>query len=282
MCQVEDLKIIFTEIKSDNYSGSGNLLGNLISDILECSDPEQGASDITVPETIQLFSTFRDEMNDFAVITHFCDRIIENLKNSPEVMPDLKRLITEYNKKWNNVNDRIADNFINNINISGKTVLLHSQSSAIISLFKKLKERAHEIDIIQTESRPVLEGRKQAEENAQMGFRVRIVTDTGFTPLLDEIDMAILGADRIYEDVFINKTGSYAIALLCREKNIPVYVLADSRKFLKSAISETQPEKPRPAGEIWNDPPQNISPVNYYFEAVPINLATVIFTEKDQ
>ncbi len=163
MCHVEDLKIIFTEIKSDNYSGSGNLLGNLISGLLECSDPEQGASDITVPETIQLFSTFRDEMNDFAVITHFCDRIIENLKNSPEVMPDLKRLITEYNKKWNNVNDRIADNFINNINISGKTVLLHSQSSAIISLFKKLKERVHEIDIIQTESRPVLEGRKPAE-----------------------------------------------------------------------------------------------------------------------
>ena len=98
--------------------------------------------------------------------------------------------------------------------------------------------------------------------------------------MLDDIDYAILGADRIYNDFFINKAGSYAIALLCREKSVPLYVLADSRKILNTNLPAGYKEKMRPAREIWGTPPSGITPVNYYFEAVPVDLITRLITEK--
>jgi translation initiation factor eIF-2B subunit delta len=120
----------------------------------------------------------------------------------------------------------------------------------------------------------------QAKRLAGQGYKIRLVTDTGFTTLLDDIDYAILGADRIYNDFFINKAGSYAIALLCREKTVPLYVLADSRKILNIDLPAGYIEKPRPAGDVWSSPPSGITPINYYFEAVPVDLITRLITEK--
>ena len=282
MCDMDEIKRVLDEVRSDNISGSGTLLQELTTGLLTLCTEEQDTPEISSQELLHLFASFRNEMNDFAVVSHFCNYIIENIEKENAELPNLKSVISKYIEKWRDINDRVTEAFLNSVDIRSKTVLLHSQSSTIISLFKKFKEISHETVIIQTESRPVLEGRKQAEELAQMGFHVNIVTDTGFTPLLDKIDMAILGADRIYKDHFINKTGSYAIALLCREKNIPVYVLADSRKYLKSVYTDTKPEKLRTAGEVWNDPPESISPVNYYFETVPIKLVSEFFSEKDQ
>ncbi len=282
MCNTKELQEIFNEVKRDNFSGSGTLLYKLISGLSECSGNKNDTAVTAEQETKQLFTVFRDEMKDFAVISHFCNYMIENLGKHQKQEPVLTDLIAAYTEKWKDVNNMVAAGFLRSIEVRGKTVLLHSQSSAVISLFSKLGEKSHETGIIQTESRPVMEGRRQAEKIAGLGFSVKMVTDTGFTPLLDEIDMAILGADTIYKDHFINKTGSYAIALLCREKNIPVYVLADSRKFINSNHPKGRMEKPKPDAEIWNDPPQNIKPVNYYFETVPINLITGFFSEKDQ
>jgi translation initiation factor 2B subunit (eIF-2B alpha/beta/delta family) len=200
----------------------------------------------------------------------------KKVKDSTAFLKTVKR----YSDDWKDVNDRIVGNFIAKVSLKGKTVLLHSHSSAIISLFEKVREDAGNINIIQTESRPVYEGRLQAKRLAGQGYKVRLVTDTGFTPLLDDIDYAILGADRIYNDFFINKTGSYAIALLCREKAVPLYVLADSRKILNIDLPAGYKEKMRPAGEVWNSPPSGITPINYYFEAVPVDLITRLITEK--
>ena len=279
MCTTAYIKSVFDEIKTDNTSGSGALLKKLIDRLSGYNNVTSAWTKKESEEIYGLFTVFRNDMSDFAVITHFCNFMIDCIRKKKVQDSDtFLQFVKRYSDDWKDVNDRIAENFIAKVSLKGKTVLLHSHSSAVISLFEKLREDA--INIIQTESRPVYEGRLQAKRLAGQGYKVRLVTDTGFTPLFDDIDYAILGADRIYNDFFINKTGSYAIALLCREKAVPLYVLADSRKILNIDLPAGYKEKPRPAGDVWSSPPSGITPINYYFEAVPVDLTTRLITEK--
>ncbi len=281
MCSPRDIKSIFEEIKRDNLSGSGTLLQKLTEKLGICTSSNRSYSPDEAKNILNLFNAFSEEMADFAVISHFCDHISAQIgKESLKSTQELHQVIKRYSDNWADVNKRVANNFISTVNIKNKTVLLHSQSSTVITLFERLKEKTSGINIIQTESRPMYEGRQQAEKLAGMGFPVKLVTDTGFSPLITNIDIAILGADRIYNDAFINKAGSYAIALLCREHNIPLYILADSRKFIDRPSSGSHPEKEKPREEVWSAPPPGVTPVNLYFEAVPRYLVTKFSTEK--
>ena len=283
MCSPKDIKVIFDEVKKDNLSGSGSLLQKLTEKLTACTSLKRTYSPDEAKNIQNLFNSFSEEMADFAVISHFCNHVSAQIsKGSLKSTQGLHEVIKRYSEKWADINTRVANNFISTVDIKNKTVLLHSQSSAVITLFDRLKEKTSGINIIQTESRPMYEGRQQAEKLAGMGFPVKLVTDTGFSPLITNIDIAILGADRIYNDAFINKAGSYAIALLCREHNIPLYILADSRKFIDRPSSGSHPEKEKPREEVWSAPPPGVTPVNLYLEPIPRSLVTKFITEKYQ
>jgi translation initiation factor eIF-2B subunit delta len=76
----------------------------------------------------------------------------------------------------------------------------------------------------------------------------------------------------------IHKVGSYPLALAAREHSVPVYALAERRKFIPATtptlkIAETPPE------EIWEDPPAGVRPRNVYFELVPLELLRGVVVE---
>ena len=78
----------------------------------------------------------------------------------------------------------------------------------------------------------------------------------------------------------VNKIGSFALALAAREHSVPVYALADRRKFLPAAtpalkILEMPPE------EVWDAPPKSVTPRNVYFEVVPLELVRGVVVEDE-
>jgi len=136
--------------------------------------------------------------------------------------------------------------------------------------------------ILQTESRPENEGRYQALKLANLGFNVKYFVDTAAAFMMDEVDMMITGADQIHKNYFVNKIGTYALALLCREKNIPVFVLADSRKISNTeANPQTLHNIQRSGSDIWKSSPERVTPVNFYFEPIPTTLVKSFITEKE-
>ncbi|NPA37177.1 MAG: hypothetical protein GXO47_10055 [Chlorobi bacterium] len=281
MSIAKDISRILNDIKSDNTSGSGDLLSVLINKLLAYSNEIRDYSSDDIQNIKVAIKEFKNKMSDFAIISHFCNYLTNNLNDYKKKSFSFPDLINQYKTIWKYVNETAADNFINSININGKNILLHSHSSAVITLFKKLKNKNKNITIVQTEGRPAYEGRLQARKLASYGYKVNIVTDIGFSPIISEIDMALFGADKIYDDYIINKTGSHAIALICRENEIPVYVIADSRKFMKTVLSGNYSQPVRDPDEIWKEPPAKVIPVNYYFEPLPVKLITGIFTEKN-
>lgn len=271
-------------ISNDHHSGSGEILKMYIELFKKTLQSEDLKSDDDRKRLLIKVIKQQESHNAFFIVRHFLKEIEIFFQSEHSALSeDLSEFIREYESAWKNVNDRISANAISNLQLANKTILLHSNSSTIKDLFRIQKKYASRIKIIQTESRPVMEGRLQAGYLARLGYNVKLITDASIARYAENIDMSILGADAIFKDFFINKCGSYLIALLCKEKNIPLWVLADSRKLWinqpQSQVNVTFHEEVKSPSEIWKNPPSGILAENYYFESIPNELVDFFITE---
>jgi methylthioribose-1-phosphate isomerase len=90
--------------------------------------------------------------------------------------------------------------------------------------------------------------------------------------------MVLLGADKLTPRDVINKIGTRLIALAARERDLPVYALCDTSKFISKDYYKTARGMKDP-GELWEDPPRGVETENSYFEPTPIELFAGIVTE---
>jgi methylthioribose-1-phosphate isomerase len=96
--------------------------------------------------------------------------------------------------------------------------------------------------------------------------------------------MVVVGADRIVTDAVINKIGTFTIAVLAKEHNIPFYVAAPkstfdfSRKSDEVVIEERKPEEVTHAGS-YRIAPEGINVLNPAFDITPFDYVTAIVCE---
>jgi translation initiation factor 2B subunit (eIF-2B alpha/beta/delta family) len=69
------------------------------------------------------------------------------------------------------------------------------------------------------------------------------------------------------------------IVLAARERDLPVYSLCDSSKFICRDYSGLANRDAPPAAELWPDAPPGIALTNRYFEPTPLAYFTGIITE---
>ena len=278
----DDLK----KFESDNSSGSAELLENYIELLLYWLEKGELQTPKDKSFLMDQIKRLQDRHKSLFVLLHFSFWVIQLLNNSREDWnPVLVDFLNEYREKWTGVNIRLAMQAGSAIDLKQKLILCHSQSSAVREIFEAYQGNRKKVKIIQTESRPILEGRIQAANLSKLGYEVKLVSDTGYARHLDRINMILLGADAVFRDYFVNKSGSYNICLAGKNAGIPVYILADSRKFWFSLPPEHQEmqynESKKPGEEIWKDPHPGIDIENYYFEKIPVDWADGFITEKE-
>lgn len=135
--------------------------------------------------------------------------------------------------------------------------------------------------VIVAESRPLLEGRRMAEDLAESGLEVTLIVDAAVASFTDEADAALVGADGVLEDgSFMNKVGTKTLALAAADSGIPLYVVCDSFKFdVRGLLGE-------PAVVVEREPEEVASGLagvevrNPYFEVTPDHLITGFITEE--
>jgi len=282
MANIKTFDEVLRVVLNDKQSGSADVLQKLIRQILaylnDMDNPTEGLTEIQ-----NRLPLITESLSHFAVVDHFLSQFREALSRYEDKsyhVGDLAEFVKGYEQTWKNINEKIADMAFKNLDCQGKTILLHSNSSVIVSYFEKLKNEGVSANVIQTESRPENEGRIQAEQIAGMGFEVRFVVDAAAAAMLNEVDMMITGADQVHPDYFVNKIGTYPLALACRDKKIPLFVLADSRKMSEnSADPESLHNIQKPGSDIWKTSPTNIRPLNFYFEPIPCELVRSFVTE---
>ena len=272
---METLKKEISSAMSDHESGSLQLLDNLIRSF-ESFYKRSGNQVHTDME--KFLSSLETGFNDFPVIQHFLKNFKEFLSSGSQA--NGAAFLSQYNQKWENIDHNIAIVASKIIDCSGKSIMVHSNSKTIQTFLKIQKSNSSVINIIQTESRPVMEGRKQAEYLINLGFPVKFITDSSAARYFSEIEYVITGADRINSDSFINKTGTMVLALLAREFGKPFYVLFDSRKIVRDKPFPQFEEKQKDPEEVWKNHPLTIEVKNYYFESIPMKLVTHFICEK--
>ncbi|MBP2653174.1 MAG: Methylthioribose-phosphate isomerase [Firmicutes bacterium] len=139
------------------------------------------------------------------------------------------------------------------------------------------------------ETRPLLQGaRLTAWEMMQEGIPVTLITDSmaGWVMKKRMVDAVIVGADRITLDGDVaNKIGTYSVAILAKEHNIPFYVAAPVATFdfsIKSGedivIEERSSREVTSFGGV-DTAPGGVDVFNPAFDVTPNSLVTAIVTE---
>jgi methylthioribose-1-phosphate isomerase len=157
-----------------------------------------------------------------------------------------------------------------------------------LGVIRATKESGKKIKVIATETRPVQQGsRLTAFELKHDGIDVVLIPDTavGYTMANGLVNKVIVGADRILRTGHVfNKIGTYQIAIMAKQHNIPFYVAAPLSTFdLKSNPDEVIIEQRKPS-EVTTigdkkTAPDDIGVINPAFDMTPPELISGIITE---
>ena len=146
------------------------------------------------------------------------------------------------------------------------------------------------LSAVVNETRPLLQGsRITAWELQRAGVPVTVITDSMAAHVLQQegADVVMVGADRIAANGDVaNKIGTYALAILARQHNVPFYVLAPMTTVDYATLTGAGiPVEERPAKEVTSGfghrtAPSSVRVYNPAFDITPASLITAIVTER--
>jgi len=158
-----------------------------------------------------------------------------------------------------------------------ESVITISRSGTVLEILKLWYKKNKSIEVVVCESRPMFEGRLLAIDLVKKGIKVKLITDAMMGLYVNEVDAAIIGADAVLKNGnIINKVGSKALALLCRDQKKPLYVVSSKSKFSNQKYYKPKSKNPN---EVWDKKFKNFSVQNIYFEEIEKKLITKVVTD---
>lgn len=195
------------------------------------------------------------------------------------------------------INKRIGKNG-NPLIPNGAKILTHCNAGGLatagygtaLGVIRAAHEAGKNIQVFADETRPFLQGaRLTAWELMKDNIPVTLITDNmaGYFMKKGMIDLVIVGADRIAANGdTANKIGTYSVAILAKEHNIPFYVAAPISTLdlsLKSGDEIPIEERNmREVTHVFNSQiaPDGVKVLNPAFDVTPNRYITAIITEK--
>jgi len=178
------------------------------------------------------------------------------------------------------------------------TILTHCNAGGLatagygtaLGVVRAAHETGKSIQVFADETRPWLQGaRLTAWELMKDNIPVTLISDNmaGWFMKKGEIDLCVVGADRIAANGdTANKIGTYSVAVLARENDIPFYVAAPTSTFdLAIESGDDIPIEERHSREVthlqgYPVAPEGIRVRNPAFDVTPARYITGIITEK--
>jgi len=180
----------------------------------------------------------------------------------------------------------------------GSTILTHCNTGPLatagygtaLGVIIRAKEQGKRIKVLATETRPLLQGaRLTAWELKRASVPFTLITDSmaGYFMERGEVDCVIVGADRIAQNGdTANKIGTYSLAVLARENDVPFYVAAPTTTIdLSLASGDEIPIEQRNPTEVTHIQGVSLAPegtqaANPAFDVTPHRYITAIITER--
>src|SRR3954465_3754514 len=181
---------------------------------------------------------------------------------------------------------------------SDARILTHCNAGALatagygtaLGVIRGAIEAGKRVAVFADETRPFLQGaRLTAWELVRDGIQTTVITDNMSGALMRQgkVNFIVVGADRIAANGdTANKIGTYSVAVLAREHNVPFYVAAPlSTIDLNTADGSQIPIEERSAREVTHVAGTQLAPEgalvwNPAFDVTPHHLIAGIITEK--
>ena len=222
-------------------------------------------------------------------------KITEQCKTVSEIRDNVISKAKEMAEDDVNINKRMGKNgaelFQNN-----DTIMTHCNAGALatvgygtaLGVIRATNESGKNIKVIATETRPIQQGsRLTAFELKHDGIDVSLIPDTavGYTMVNGFVNGVVVGADRILRTGHVfNKIGTYQVATMAKQHNIPFYVAAPLSTFDLKSNPENVVIEQRKASEVTGigdtkTAPDGIDVINPAFDMTPPELISGIITE---
>jgi methylthioribose-1-phosphate isomerase len=212
-----------------------------------------------------------------------------------------QRLIEEAKKIFNEdlASTRALGRFGGALLPDNATVLTHCNAGALatagdygtaLGVIRGARDAGKRVAVIADETRPFLQGaRLTAWELQKDDIPVTVITDNmaGHVMKQGKVDAVVVGADRIAANGdTANKIGTYMVAVLANQHNIPFYVAAPlSTVDLNCPTGEQIPIEERDPREVTHIrdtrlTPEGVNVRNPAFDVTPNDLIAAIITDK--
>jgi translation initiation factor eIF-2B subunit delta len=159
------------------------------------------------------------------------------------------------------------------------TVLTYSNSSTVVAALQYAHTRGHIDRVLLSESRPTYDGRAEARALLPHGVTVEYVIDMALFEALAEAQVVLVGADAVFPHGLVNKLGTHALAQIARLRQVPIYSLSTTSKFLPAEAASLLHFADHPGDEVWPDAPPELRIRNRYFDTTPLDLFSGVVSE---
>lgn len=268
-----------------------NFVGTNVDDLEEELDYACEVLGKTRPTAINLFwaidrmkRTFKKAKEDGKNVSEIKQILIQDAKDIHEEDIESQRLIAQFG------GELLEDN---------SNVLTHCNAGALatggvwgtaLGVIRGAVDQGKNVSVYADETRPYLQGaRLTAWELLKDKIPVTLITDnqSGHVMKKGMIQAVVVGSDRIAANGDVaNKIGTYMVAVLAKQHNIPFYVAAPmSTVDFECPTGEEIPIEERDIREVTHVgdiqlAPEGIEVGNYAFDVTPNELVDAIITEK--
>ena len=169
----------------------------------------------------------------------------------------------------------------------GQTIMMHSFSRSLMSVFEQAQQDGKFFEVVCTESQPTRESQVAIHHLTKLGIKVTFVLDAAMALIMPEADWCLAGADSIGIDGAVaNKIGTYQLALLAQKFCKPLYVATEVIKFQRQTMEGCPIHlEQRPANEFLDvaayfDFPERIKVRHQFFDLTPQTYIRSLITEQ--
>lgn len=226
------------------------------------------------------------------------ERVLNKIKKVRGDSKDITKAVIEEAQRMADedveTNRRIGENGARLIK-DGDAILTHCNAGCLatvdygtaLAVIRIAFEQGKHIRVFATETRPLLQGaRLTAYELKRDKIPVTLITDNmiGYVMSKKLVSKVIVGADRIVKDAVINKIGTFTVAVVAHEHDIPFYVAAPRSTFDLTRLSRDVTIEERSPEEVIFYGKQIIAPrginvLNPAFDITPLKYVSGIICE---
>ncbi len=269
--------------------GVRDAAGDHVSELRRRFDEICEAMAETRPTAVNLFWAIRRMQQKFASLS---EQPVARIKQ--ELIAEAQRIYVEDLA----VNEAMGKHGATLLPASGN-VLTHCNAGALataggygtaLGVIRAAVEAGKKIAVYADETRPFLQGsRLTAWELMKDGIQTTVISDNmaGSMMRQGKIQAVVVGADRIAANGDVaNKIGTYSVAVLAKENNIPFYVAAPwSTIDMETPTGDKIPIEQRSAREVTHVGQTQIAPdgvrvENPAFDVTPARYVGAIITER--